>query len=223
MPNTEAAKNARKNAQGETEEKLTESGDEKMKEDDDHVQGNGKNEQSPSRGTKKRTNGDERDSGEATAEDEDGKYNEAEDEPAAKIAKTNEGSKLKTRSSMRNDQPAEIGAEEEKAKGKGKTNGKANSSNDDHGKPGSKDRLPDEGQKVHWKAGAWAEGISQTHWARRLSKMTDYELGTVVTILRSETDYEGLHAKASEDDPRIVVKSAKSGKHAVHKPDKVFW
>lgn len=47
--------------------------------------------------------------------------------------------------------------------------------------------------------------------------------GTVVTVLRSETEYEGLPAKAPENDPRIVVKSAKSGKNAIHKPEAVYW
>lgn len=43
--------------------------------------------------------------------------------------------------------------------------------------------------------------------------------GEVVKKVTSETEIGGHTAKASEDDPQFVVKSDKSGKKAVHKPD----
>ena len=42
-------------------------------------------------------------------------------------------------------------------------------------------------------------------------------------ILTSETDFKGRKAKASKEDPRIVCKSAKSGKEAVHKASAVYF
>ena len=43
--------------------------------------------------------------------------------------------------------------------------------------------------------------------------------GTVKEILTSETEVGGQKVNASEDDPRYLVESEKSGKEAAHKPD----
>jgi hypothetical protein len=43
--------------------------------------------------------------------------------------------------------------------------------------------------------------------------------GTVEKKITSDTKVEGHQARASKDDPQFVVKSEKSGKKAVHKPD----
>ena len=43
--------------------------------------------------------------------------------------------------------------------------------------------------------------------------------GTVKKKLTSETEVGGHKVKASEDDPRYLVESEKSGKEAAHKPD----
>jgi Hypervirulence associated proteins TUDOR domain len=43
--------------------------------------------------------------------------------------------------------------------------------------------------------------------------------GTVKEKLTSETEVGGQKVKASEDDPRYLVESEKSGKEAAHKPD----
>lgn len=43
--------------------------------------------------------------------------------------------------------------------------------------------------------------------------------GTIVKKVTSDTNYEGLDITASQDNPRYIVKSAKSGKYAAHKPD----
>jgi hypothetical protein len=43
--------------------------------------------------------------------------------------------------------------------------------------------------------------------------------GTVEKKITSETEAAGRKVKASKDEPQYLVKSAKSGKDAVHKPD----
>jgi hypothetical protein len=43
--------------------------------------------------------------------------------------------------------------------------------------------------------------------------------GTVKKKLTSETEVGGQKINASEDDPRYLVQSEKSGKEAAHKPD----
>jgi hypothetical protein len=42
--------------------------------------------------------------------------------------------------------------------------------------------------------------------------------GTVEKKITSDTEAGGRKVKASKDDPQYLVKSAKSGKEAVHKP-----
>ncbi len=63
--------------------------------------------------------------------------------------------------------------------------------------------MPKKGDKVSW-------GTSQgaTH-------------GTVEKIVTSETKVKGHVAKATKDAPQVLVKSDKSGKEAVHKPDEL--
>jgi hypothetical protein len=43
--------------------------------------------------------------------------------------------------------------------------------------------------------------------------------GTVKKKLTSSTEVGGQKINASEDDPRYLLESEKSGKEAVHKPD----
>lgn len=59
---------------------------------------------------------------------------------------------------------------------------------------------PKAGDKVAWKT---AQGETQ---------------GTVEKKLTNPTKIKGHEAKASKDDPQYLVKSAKSGKQAAHKP-----
>ena len=61
--------------------------------------------------------------------------------------------------------------------------------------------LPKKGDKVSWKT---PQG--ETH-------------GTVETVVTSTTKVKGHTAKATKEDPEVLVKSDKSGKEAVHKPD----
>ena len=43
--------------------------------------------------------------------------------------------------------------------------------------------------------------------------------GTVEKIVTSTTKVKGHTAKATKEHPEVLVKSAKSGKQAVHKPE----
>ena len=45
--------------------------------------------------------------------------------------------------------------------------------------------------------------------------------GTVEKKLTSETKIKGHTAKATKDDPQYLVKSAKTGAKAAHKPDEL--
>lgn len=45
--------------------------------------------------------------------------------------------------------------------------------------------------------------------------------GTVEKIVTSETHVKGHVAKATKDEPQVVVKSGTSGKEAVHKPEQL--
>lgn len=63
--------------------------------------------------------------------------------------------------------------------------------------------LPKKGDKVRWDT---SQG--ETH-------------GTVETVVTSTTKVKGHTAKATKDEPQVKVKSDKSGKAAVHKPDEL--
>lgn len=87
-------------------------------------------------------------------------------------------------------------------------NGKVGSKHDDPRDPetqGSAERLPEVGQQVEWKA------------------LPGFVDGEVVEILREEKEVDGKNVKASEDDPRLVLKSNKSGKICVHKPEALYF
>ena len=61
---------------------------------------------------------------------------------------------------------------------------------------------------MSWKKGdkvRWNTSQGETH-------------GKVVDVKTSDFSIEGTDLKASKDDPRIVVESAKSRKRAAHKP-----
>lgn len=63
--------------------------------------------------------------------------------------------------------------------------------------------LPKTGEKVTW---GTAQGKTE---------------GTVEKIVTSPTKVKGFTAKASKEHPEVMVKSAKSGKAAVHKPEEL--
>ncbi|KAF3001841.1 hypothetical protein E8E13_004107 [Curvularia kusanoi] len=70
---------------------------------------------------------------------------------------------------------------------------------------GDKTRVPGVGQHVHWKAGK------------------GYAKGEVVEVLYAEKVVEGKKTEASKEDPRLLLKTASSGKVAVHKPEDVYF
>lgn len=61
--------------------------------------------------------------------------------------------------------------------------------------------MPKKGAKVKWET---AQGETQ---------------GTVEEVVTKTTQVKGHTAKATKEDPQVLVKSDKSGKTAVHKPD----
>ena len=63
--------------------------------------------------------------------------------------------------------------------------------------------LPKKGDKV-----TWATSQGDTH-------------GTVEKIVTEPTRVKGFTAKASREHPEVLVRSDKSGKEAVHKPEAV--
>ncbi len=63
--------------------------------------------------------------------------------------------------------------------------------------------LPKKGDKV-----TWGTSQGETH-------------GTVEKVVTSETHVKGHTAKATKEHPEVLVKSDKSGKEAVHKPEEL--
>ena len=64
-------------------------------------------------------------------------------------------------------------------------------------------KMPKEGDKVRWDT---SQG--ETH-------------GTVEKIVTSTTKVKGHTAKATKEEPQVMVKSDKSGKKAVHHPEEL--
>ena len=70
---------------------------------------------------------------------------------------------------------------------------------------GDKTRVPTQGQQVQWHSlPGWVDG-------------------KVVEVVYEHKTVEGKSVKGSKEDPRIVLKSASSGKIAVHKPEAVYF
>ncbi|MYW94179.1 HVA1 family protein [Amycolatopsis rubida] len=46
-------------------------------------------------------------------------------------------------------------------------------------------------------------------------------VGTIEDVITTETEAGGRHVKASEEEPQYLVRSEKSGRTAVHHPDKI--
>ena len=64
-------------------------------------------------------------------------------------------------------------------------------------------KVPKKGDKVSWDT---SQGKTE---------------GTVEKTVTSATKVKGHTAKATKEDPQVLVKSAKSGKQAVHKPEEL--
>ncbi|KAL5481042.1 hypothetical protein ACEPAI_9983 [Sanghuangporus weigelae] len=199
VPNTSEAQKSRKDAKDNGATAV----DGEDTDGDAHEQTDGEHETeenvSPKRGSKHKRDekgvADEGDADGETAANEKGEEEAAQSQPPAKQAKGDDGEKRTTQSKSKD--------EDESAKADKEVDGKKD--DEEHGEPASATRLPKEGQHVFWRATpGWVEG-------------------TVVEICHSEKEVDGKHVKASQDDPRIVLKSAKSGKTAVHKPEAVYF
>lgn len=64
-------------------------------------------------------------------------------------------------------------------------------------------KVPRKGEKVSWDT---SQGKTE---------------GTVEKIVTNTTKVKSHTAKATKKDPEVIVKSAKSGKQAVHKPEEL--
>jgi len=64
-------------------------------------------------------------------------------------------------------------------------------------------KMPKPGDEVKW---GTAQGETQ---------------GTVEKVVTSTTKVKGHTAKATKDHPQVMIKSSKSGKTAVHKPEEL--
>ncbi|KAL5498998.1 hypothetical protein ACEPAH_1516 [Sanghuangporus vaninii] len=197
VPNTSEAQKARKDAKDNGATAIEDAdGDAYEQTDGEHET---EENASPKRGSKhKRDEKSDEDEGDAdgeTAVNEKEEEETVQSQPPAKQAKGDDGEKRATQSKSK--------GESESAKSDKEAAGKKG--DEEHGEPASATRLPKEGQHVFWRATpGWVEG-------------------TVVEICHSEKEVDGKHVKASQDDPRIVLKSAKSGKTAVHKPEAVYF
>ncbi|KAK7542419.1 uncharacterized protein J3D65DRAFT_613732 [Phyllosticta citribraziliensis] len=188
--NTDKAKKSRKKASDEAEEKDEEKNSASEEERaDDAEQENGSasdnGEESPSDGEKKKTRGQKR-----------GRPRKSESSP-------NKKSKTDARTGEQNG--SSKGSQDVKGAKNGDTVGSKHDKAEPPAEQGSKDRLPKEGQNVHWKA------------------LPGYVEGEVVEIVDEEKEVEGKQVKGSKGDPRIVLRSKSTGKICVHKPEAVFF
>ncbi|KAM0705748.1 hypothetical protein Q7P35_007108 [Cladosporium inversicolor] len=85
------------------------------------------------------------------------------------------------------------------------TVGSKHMKDEDPAPKGSADRLPKKGQAAQWKA------------------LPGFVKGKVEDILTEAQEVDGKNVKASEKDPRIVLKSDSSGKICVHKPEACYY
>ncbi|GLY42928.1 hypothetical protein Amsp01_089510 [Amycolatopsis sp. NBRC 101858] len=60
-----------------------------------------------------------------------------------------------------------------------------------------------QGDRVRWDAG------------------NESSVGTVEDVITGETEAGGRHVKASKEEPQYLVRSEKTGRTAVHHPDKI--
>jgi hypothetical protein len=82
---------------------------------------------------------------------------------------------------------------------------KSSGKDEPRGAAGSITRVPKKGQQVQWHS------------------LPGYVDGEVVEVVYEEKEVDGKKVKASKEDPRVVLKSATSGKICVHKPEVVYF
>jgi hypothetical protein len=82
---------------------------------------------------------------------------------------------------------------------------KSDGKEEPRGAAGSITRVPKKGQQVQWHS------------------LPGYVDGEVVEVVYGEKEVDGKKIKASKEDPRVVLRSASSGKICVHKPAAVYF
>ncbi|KAI1608574.1 hypothetical protein EDD37DRAFT_653815 [Exophiala viscosa] len=139
--------------------------------------------------------------------EDQGKKNGTENHKATKDDEKKDDQPGQKRSRTKSDKIDEDKDTKKKQKSNsGAAKSRSDKSSDDAPAPqGSSSRLPKKGQEVYWKS---PQGFTD---------------GTVVEVLKSGKEVDGKQVKASKDDPRIVVKSSKSGKTATHKAESVYF
>ncbi|KAK5703297.1 hypothetical protein LTR97_004246 [Elasticomyces elasticus] len=206
VENTEKAKDSGKKANREEDEDFE---DRKAKEREQGAEVDDKDE------AKDEDEAEYEDDGEADVDDEDGEAEEgdapeqhedevADEQKGEEAAKP--GQKRKAGKLDQSNDPTKKQKANDRSGNAPK--GKVGSKHMDAKEPaprGSADRLPKESQKITWKA------------------MPGYVDGKVVEILTAARKINGKNVKASEKDPRVVMKSESSGKICVHKPEACFY
>lgn len=185
VANTDKAKESRKKSQ-----KGSKDGEEDIEESDQ--------EETQEQETERQDSGVEKEDDEES-EDEEYSYDENEDEEDDENAGNKENGKSKTRGRAGQKRKSEQTDEQTSKKqkhdsGNAKTVGSKHMPADEPAPRGSNDRLPKKGEQITWKA------------------MPGYVEGEVMEILHKDKTVDGKSVKASEDDPKIVLKSKSSGK-----------
>ncbi|KAI4754988.1 hypothetical protein E4T52_13738 [Aureobasidium sp. EXF-3400] len=202
--NTDKAKESRKQANEEEDEKFEKKKQEEKKEGDEKEEGEAK-------AGDKRTRDDEPASPAKKQKQNDGAAKETSS--PSKKSQSKSDSKVDSESNgkttkqddTKDDSKSKDDAKDDSKSSNAKDESKSNDDSNPHGEPASTSRLPKENQEVYWKTlGNWTKG-------------------TVQEIAYEEKEVEGKKVKASEEDPRIVLKSESSGKVAVHKPEAVYF
>jgi hypothetical protein len=188
VPNTDKAKSSRKKASKKDAEDDEDADDDQDEDDDD--QENGDDEERE--GDEEEDDEDEddyqeNDDDDDEAEDDGGDDGEAEDEDDDKKSSPK---KRKAALPKGNSKKQKKDSDDSSKK----TIGSKHMPADEPAPRGSNDRLPKKGQKITWKA------------------MPGYVDGEVVEVLHKGKTVDGKSVKASEDDPKLVLKSKSSGK-----------
>lgn len=221
--NTEKAKDSRKKANDEEHEKFEEKkeGEKNGKKDEgaderDDVESEGEEEYQDDGADEEEVEDDDDDEEQEDGEEAkaDGKKRtRGQQNGSNKSQKGNSGKAQSKSNGSKNSSNGQSKEETDKT-----SNDKSTSNGDKKGTVGSKhmpdedpapkgsaDRLPKKGQAAHWKA------------------LPGFVQGKVEDVLTKEQEVDGKKVKASEKDPRIVLKSDSSGKICVHKPEACYY
>jgi hypothetical protein len=191
VPNTDKAKSSRKKAsKKDAEDDRDEDDDDQKNGDDDDEEGGDDNEDDE----------DEDDYQEDDDNDDDAEEDGGDDEEEEEEEEDDDDDDQKSSPKKRKAAPPKGDSKKQKKDSDDsskKTIGSKHMPADEPAPRGSNDRLPKKGQKITWKA------------------MPGYVDGEVVEVLHKGKTVDGKSVKASEDDPKLVLKSKSSGKVSV--------